>query len=216
MEKILKRPGDANVFSVPYFKTTKSIPMEKWTAQNIYSKLIKLKTQPPTSFSKWPMDDIVLYDLISQNYEITNHTKILDTQYRITNRYYHTEYQLFTWKIKESPACVTCGWERDTIEHHFVQCPQKIEFWRKIDLWKQNVIDIDINESVYDKLLGIHNPNNIVEIDFINFINLCCKVYFRESEEADIFLSVFLQRMKYWARSIRNPRLKEFYEDLFD
>ena len=76
------------------------------------------------------------------------------------------------------------------------------------------VINVNINESTIEKLLGITNQNNLVEIDFINFVNMCVKTYFRECEDGDVFLSVFLQRLKELSRSIRSERLKQFYEDI--
>lgn len=36
---------------------------------------------------------------------------------------------------------------------------------------EKSIININVNESVNDKLLGIYNPNIDIELDFLNYIN---------------------------------------------
>ena len=61
-----------------------------------------------------------------------------------------------------------------------------------LKLWKRNAIEIDLNENDLDILLGIHNPNDDLYINFINFVNLNAKNYIRENENEEIFVNVFL------------------------
>ena len=175
--------------------------------------MIKKISQPATSRMKWPHDEVVHYELIEQFYKLTNHTKLLDTQYRITTHYYHTNEQLCRWKFKACPSCDSCP-ASDTLPHHFVNCYKKYAFWSKVDRWKKNVLNININESTNEKLLGIHNFNNIVEIDCLNFINMCCKLYIRESEEKSLYLSVFLVKLKALCRCISSARVKNVMSEL--
>ena len=122
------------------------------------------------------LNPIVQTDLIQQNYLITKHTKILDTQYRITHRFYHTQNQLFKWQLSAGSECIHCG-QIDSLEHHFVLCERKKIFWETLKIWKRQITNIDVNETSTDILIGIHNPNNDLIISFLNFINLCAKTY---------------------------------------
>ena len=87
----------------------------------LYQKMLENITSPPTALDKWPLESRILLDLIEQIYRITNHSKILDTQFRINNRFYHTTKQLCICKKEASAGCPSCQLE-DTLAHYFVEC----------------------------------------------------------------------------------------------
>lgn len=76
------------------------------------------------------------------------------------------------------------------------------------------MINIDVNENCFEKLLGIYNPILDIEIDLINFINLCVKNYFRENTNKPMYLTVFIEQLKTYAKSIREIKLQERFNDL--
>ena len=141
------------------------------------------------------------------------HQKLLDTQLRIHHRFYHTQAQLHKWGISAEPNCPSCDSE-DNLIHHFLLC-DKETFWQKLRAWKKNILNIDINETYLDILIGIPNENNEKCIDFINFVNLCAKNYIRESENKSVYLNVFLVRLKEWCVSIKNKDLREMFYNSF-
>ena len=57
-------------------------------------------------------------------------------QYKILNRILNNNYNLYKWKLKDSPICIYCD-EIDTIEHHLFYCVRSSLFWtglQKMDL----------------------------------------------------------------------------------
>ena len=101
----------------------------------------------------------------------------------------------------------------DDLHHHFINCRKKKPFWKTLKLWKRNVIEIDLNESDLDILLGIHNPNDDLYINFINFVNLNAKNYIRENENEEIFVNVFLINLKENVASIKCDKLKLLFDE---
>lgn len=130
---ILKVGTPLTIYDVPYIKTTNNIPVEKWTSQILYKQILNSKAQPPSVFQKWNINPIIQKDLIEQNYLLTNDTKTLDTQFRITHRFYHTQAQLFKWKLSAGPECLFCN-QLDSLEHHFILCNKRNNFWNTLKI----------------------------------------------------------------------------------
>ena len=141
MKSVLKTGPPVRIFHTPYIRTQtlRTIPVEKWTSQILYMTLIKTVLQTPTSFEKWPLSPDEQLDLIEKNYHITSSTKILDTQYRIQHRFYHTQSQLDKWRLASDSTCLSCG-EVDTLEHHFMLCSNKLQFWNNLKIWKKETL----------------------------------------------------------------------------
>ena len=205
----LKNGDQVKAITVPYVMTTKIVTVQKWTSQTLYLRLLENLIQTPTAFSKWTIENDTQYDLIQQTYNLTSYTKILDTQLRIQHRFYHTN-KLHTWGIEASPNCTLCG-QTDDLQHHFITCDGKANFWKNLKIWKKKTIDIDINESNIEILLGIHNPNNDLYINFINFVNLSAKNYIRENEDKPIFVSTFLVYFRDMWNSLKDENLKNLF-----
>ena len=98
--RLLKEKDYITLQNAPYIKRPNVVYFSKWNSQMLYLKMLDKIITPPTALQKWPLDERILKDLIEQNYKLLNNTKILDTQFRITNRFYHTKKQLFKWKIE--------------------------------------------------------------------------------------------------------------------
>ena len=126
---ILKGGRTEKYFRIPYLRSPTIIPLEKWTSQIIYRQLLNTCTETPLAFSKWTSQDLPV--LIKQNYNLTSNTKLLDTQFRITNRFYHTRAQLRKWGIDPDGECVSCRQEDDLL-HHFILCERVAGFWKTI------------------------------------------------------------------------------------
>lgn len=80
--------------NLPYIRRPNIVYVNRWTSQILYLKMLEKISSPPTALDKWPLENRILLDLTEQNYRLTNDTKILDTQLRINNRFYHTTKQL--------------------------------------------------------------------------------------------------------------------------
>ena len=59
--------------------------------------------------------------------------------------------------------------------------------------------------------MGIHNPNNDLYINFINFVNLSAKNYIRENEDKPIFVSTFLIYLRDMWNSLKDENLKNLF-----
>jgi hypothetical protein len=88
------------------------------------------------------------------------------------------------------------------------------KLWDIFDKWKTSIIDINVNENMYDKILGILNPNCDVNIDFINFVNLCIKMYIRENSEKPLYACVLIEKVKELTKYVRNKKLLRYFEDV--
>ena len=44
-------------------------------------------------------------------------------------------------------------------------------------------------------IIGIYKPNRDIELDFLNHINLCAKLFIRESQDKPLYLCVFIEKL---------------------
>ena len=66
-------------------------------------------------------------------YRITNVNKYRSFQYRILNRAIICNRKLFEWKIIESPVCVSCNNDCETVEHIFWGCEDVKSLWSDLN-----------------------------------------------------------------------------------
>ena len=95
-----------------------------------------------------------------------------------------------------------------------VGCPEKGNLWRALHAWKKQATNININETNNEILLGLNNPNNDINLNFLNFANLCAKNYIRENEGKVIYFIVYLKIVKDMIPCIKNKEVKEMFDEL--
>ena len=161
----------------------------------------------PTSEEKWNVLAEVQRECKGYVYKLTKNKKMWDTEYRIYNRFYHTERQLYIWKKKESDNCKKCK-VIDTIEHHFVNCIRVKKLWTMLGKWKTEILRVTFNETIEEKLIGIQNIDSNSIIDVINFLNICLKTYIRENEENELYFHVFIEYVKQQCKSSKMEKIE--------
>jgi hypothetical protein len=127
--------------------------------------LITNISKRPTTENKWSEKNNFeiteeMWKIIYTNSKhVTNDTTILNFQYKITHRLLACNYNLKTWKIKQTNTCNYCD-KIDTIEHHLIECETTETFWRQVFNWWANSLKVWLQVDTYEVLFGIPNENN--------------------------------------------------------
>ena len=108
--------------------------------------------------------------------KFTNITKYRSFQYRLLNRAIFTGDKLFKWKIIDSPLCVFCHSELETVSHLFFECLRVREMWSDIVEYVENKYKMgkSIELNVYAVIFNavVSPPQHLY-----NFIVLVVKQY---------------------------------------
>ena len=78
-------------------------------------------------------------------------------------------------KIKDDAICTLCKNHEETLIHIFAQCPKTSPLWDNISIWIRNKLNILINFTDINIILGYLNNNNFAYP--LNTIILITKVY---------------------------------------
>ncbi len=157
MEPVGDEPNQISLFS--------EIPiMSNCNNKNIYLKLLIKKTgdliQVPR-ISKYLEDtvDINWSEVYTRGNIVPIDTKTKDFQYKFIQDLLSNRYWLHKWKIVDSPICLYCKSEIETIEHMFWECSNIQEFWKGFhDFWEKK--GLWINATKLNVFLG--DSNNFV------------------------------------------------------
>lgn len=127
----------------------------------LYWAVINNKLQEPTAIEKWIerfpfLESAPWHKIYGSIHTITQEPYMQSFQYKIFNRILNCNYNLYIWKIKDSPLCNYCGLT-DTIDHHLFYCTDCELFWTKTNTWITQVLKIKNNfeYSVCEILFGI-------------------------------------------------------------
>ena len=71
-------------------------------------------------------------------------------------------------KISESNLCPMCHIEVETIKHAFLECPDVIAFWFKIENWLKTKTHQNVKLSNLDKIFGIQDQESLLEKNILN------------------------------------------------
>ena len=177
---------------------TKSIT--KTTNKDIYKLLVSKKIKSPTAIERWiesyPFLETQEWDLIYKlPYKITTEPYLQSFQYKILNRLLNCRDKLHTWNLVENSYCQQCK-NIDTIEHHLFHCKDTQVFWKKIQDWLYNSIEISFKFTICEIIFGL--PNNSDDLKIINYVILIAKWYINQCKSADrsIFFINFLTILK--------------------
>ena len=112
----------------PYLTVNKVLkPLQKLTSQHIYWELINPKSKPPSSLGIWVdlfpfLDKLDWSNIFTLVNRVTDEPYLQTFQYKVLNRTLNCRYNLYKWKISQSPFCTHCnGTHVDTIEHLVTQ-----------------------------------------------------------------------------------------------
>ena len=119
------------------------------------------------------------------------------------NRTLNCNQNLFKWKIKESPNCNMCNIS-DTNEHHLFYCTECIAFWKKIQDWLSNTIEVTYKFTVCEILLGLEEGQDPV-LQLLNFIIIMGKLFINHSKTYDkpLYFFNFLATLKNKLQSLQ-------------
>ena len=136
---------------------------------------------------------------LSLSNKVTCEPYLQTFQYKVLNRTLNCRYNLYNWKVSESSVCTYCNAEQiDTLEHHLILCRDSVEFWNRIRMWLNGKIEVIINFTTCEILLGIPFSGNNPELLMLNFLLLFGKWYINKRKSSDqiIIFSDFLTRLK--------------------
>ena len=175
--------------------------IEKLKNKNIYESLTYSQAIP-TAENKWveyypfleKQDWSVVYSLPSK---VTKDLKLQSLQYSIIHRYVGCNYNLYNWKIVDSPLCPYCS-ELDTIEHLYYYCNEAKIIWNALEKLSKDVLLLNSNLTVLEVLLGIpHIANTHSQI--LNLLILVGKqcIYLSRCKEHHVSLHFFHKMAQY-------------------
>ena len=96
-------------------------------------------------------------------------------QYKVLNRVINCNFSLFKWGIKNSPNCAYCE-NIDTVTHHFFECADCIEFWKKVEQWLFEKLKVKFNLTVCEVIFGIPFSNDSL-MQIINYVIILAKYF---------------------------------------
>ncbi len=76
--------------------------------------------------------------------------------------------------------------------------PESLKFWKRIEDWIANNLDIKLNFTICEVIFGIHFYNTQIELEMINFIVLIAKWYINKvkTEEKSLYFINFIELLK--------------------
>ena len=198
-------------------------PITDIKSQGIYWELVHNKCEPPTSLNTWvdlfPFLECIDWSKVyTLSNGITTEPYLQSFQYKILNRTLNCRYNLFNWKIVESPTCLYCNDELvDTIEHHLFCCESTRIFWRDLHKWLKSNSELCIVPAVCEILLGIPFDKDLSLLT-INYIFLMSKWFInnRKSQNKPINFIDFLITLKNKLKALQDLYIFKGNIDIFN
>jgi hypothetical protein len=180
------------------------VSLNRLTCNNIYWAITNNAREPPVAIGKWIEEFPFLHDndfckFFALPYKIVTGTQLQTFQYKILTKTSASRSNLKKWKIVESAACTFCG-ELYTITHMFYRCTLCTNFWKQVQNWIRNSLQVTFNLSIIDILFGIPfaNDQNLLHL---NLIILHGKWFiFKQHQQelqGDLSLYNFLRHLKH-------------------
>ena len=136
----------------------------------------------PKSELKWEIDlNLQNFNWRLPNnilFKIANDIKLRWFQYRIIHRILSTNTYLYKIGIANNSNCTFCTEENETLLHIFGQCRFVQSLWDNILTWINDTLDINVELTLSEKILGKTGRSNIV----INLIITLIKYYIYKTE----------------------------------
>ena len=172
----------------------------------LYWAVLQHKIHEPTSLYHWIetypfMEAAPCHKIFTLTSTIRLEPYFHSFQYKLINRLLNCNYNLYTWKIKDSPSCNHCG-QIDTIEHHLFYCSYSKIFWKEIQIWMQKNLtvttscDYTVCEILFG--IGIQERNMSAPVTLENIIILLAKWFLNrlKVESKPFIISEFINLLK--------------------
>ena len=168
--------------------------LENLKAKQIYKIFINKDVIEPTSKlkyqQKYPEYTFEWEEIYSIPYKATIDTKHREFQWKILHRILYGNSSLYKMQLVDSPLCIFCKTENETLEHLFFRCKLISNFWMAIEN------SLKTEQILLSRLLEIEVLVGITkEIKYKNLIN---------------FLIIIAKRFIYFCRYKKNNACKQF------
>ena len=165
----------------------KLVKITELTTKKIYQTLIKRKIQEGVNIEKWisrfPVLGTIDWSVIYKHaFNTTTEPYLQSFQYKIIQGILNCNYNLKKWTILESNKCLYCE-EIDTIEHRLYACEQSKLFWKRVQIWMRDNLEVSFPLTVCEVLFGINMNSGDQNIKVINFIILLGKWYINNTKQ---------------------------------
>ena len=179
--------------------------------------------QEPTAVEKWIetfpfLESISWHKIFKMAHIISNEPYLHSFQYKILNRILNNNYNLYKWKLKDSPICVYCD-EIDTIEHHLFHCVRSSLFWTRLQKWICNAFKVkhETEFTICEILFGTGIDTNLKTAynyckNFIVLIGKWYINYIRSENKTLIFeeyLAILQAKLKIYVTKFNCPKTYE-------
>ena len=154
------------------------IDLSKVTSKLLYNKFKTKKQTPPSAQSKmtnkYPQLVVEWKKIYSLPFTVTVETKLREFQYKILNDIVYTNDKLFCFKMIESPLCMFCQKEDESLEHLLFHCTITKNFWLSFSSWisEQNISMETL--TLINILFGVFNGNE--DFAILNHLILIAKL----------------------------------------
>ena len=178
----------------------KTIDLANVTSKLVYREFRSVKQTTATAkakiLSKYPDLSIDWERVYSLAFETTLDTKLREFPYKLLNLIVFTNKKLYQFKMVESPLCVFCNEEEESLERLLYFCKSSTFFWKELLSWLVDEVNILLNVSHLDILFGKFD----LDKDFllVNHIILLAKyfIYKCKFSKASPSLTVFKVKLK--------------------
>ena len=83
-------------------------------------------------------------------------------QYKILTITLNCRFNLYNWKLSESPICINSNDKHiDTLEHHLVRCHSSAEFYNRLKVWLKGNMELTTDFTACKIRLGIPSHNEL-------------------------------------------------------
>ena len=112
--------------------------LEETNTRDVY--WVVIKSVRPKSENKWISKSNINFSsedwkhIYLLPYKLTENTRLITFQLKITHRILACNEKLQTWKINKSSMCSFCA-HTDTLEHFIYDCKNTSDFWEYIYRW---------------------------------------------------------------------------------
>jgi len=148
-----------------------NINFKRKKSKDVYKDLINEKFKKPTAQSniqkRISTCEIDWEKVYSRIYSTTIDTYTRFFQYKILNNCLYLNYDLFRFKLVDSPRCSYCHTFFETIDHLFVDCIESKNFYFGIRYWLSKFTIVLPQCNIENIILGVTPDQNIVMVNQI-------------------------------------------------
>jgi len=126
-------------------------------------------------------------------YKTTISPRLRILQYKIVHKTLATRKMLHRWKIADSPLCVHCKLEEETIRHIFWECPRVHELWTKTQKWLESIF---LQKYNFDAMNVIMGEFRLDHPPILNMIILLAKNFIMHNNQQHLSMKQFMNIIK--------------------